>query len=66
MIKQLNFEIKSLFQEDVLAFILKKFTSEINVDILGYDSSIIKLSSEIIYWSLTILFNMPPPNRYFK
>ena len=32
--------------------------SKTNVDILGYDSCIFKLSSEIICSSLTILFNM--------
>ena len=45
-----NFKFKSLLEEDVLAFT--------NVDILGYDSCILKLSSEIICSSLTILFNM--------
>ena len=52
-----NFKFKSLFEEDVLAFI-NKLPSETNVDILGYDSCILKLSSEIICSSLTILFNM--------
>ena len=52
-----NFKFKSLLEEDVLAFI-NKLPSETNVDILGYDSCILKLSSEIICSSLTILFNM--------
>ena len=51
-----NFKFKSLLEEDVLAFI-NKLPSETNVDILGYDSCILKLSSEIICSSLTILFN---------
>ena len=37
---------------------MMKLPSETNVDILGYDSCILKLSSEIICSSLTILFNM--------
>ena len=52
-----NFKFKSLLEEDALAFI-NKLPSETNVDILGYDSCILKLSSEIICSSLTILFNM--------
>ena len=56
-----NFKIKSFFEEDVLAFI-NKLPSETNVDILGYDYCILKLSSEIICSSLTILFNMSLSN----
>ena len=52
-----NFKFKSLLEEDVLAFI-NKLPSETNVDILGYDSCILKLSSEFICSSLAILFNM--------
>ena len=52
-----NFKNKSLLEEDVLPFI-NKFPSEANVDILGYDSCILKLSSDIVCSSLTILFNM--------
>ena len=52
-----TFKFKSLLEEDVLAFI-NKLPSETNVNILGYDSCILKLSSEIICSSLTILFNM--------
>ena len=37
---------------------INKLPSETNVDILGYNSCILKLSSEIICSSLTILFNM--------
>ena len=51
------YKFKSLLKEDVLAFI-NKLPSETNVDILGYDSCILKLSSEIICISLTIVFNM--------
>ena len=57
-----NFKFKSLLEEDVPAFI-NKLSSETNVDILGYDSCILKLSSEIICSSLTILFNMSPSNE---
>ena len=46
-----NFKFKSLLEEDVLAFI-NKLPSETNVDILGYDSCVFKLSSEIICSSL--------------
>ena len=56
-----NFKFKSLLEEDVLAFI-NKLPSETNVDILGYDSCILKLSNEIICSSLTILFNMSLSN----
>ena len=52
-----NFQFKSLLEEDVLAFI-NKLPSETNVDILGYDSCILRLSSEIFCCSVTILFNM--------
>ena len=52
-----NFKFTSLLEEDVLVFI-NKLPSETNVDILGYDSCILKLSSEIICSSLTIVFNM--------
>ena len=57
-----NFKFKSLLEEDVLAFI-NKLPSETNIDILGYDSCIPKLSSEIICSSLTILFNVSPSNE---
>ena len=52
-----NFKFKSLLEEDVLSFI-NKLPSETNVDILGYDSCILKHNSEIICSSLTILFIM--------
>ena len=52
-----NFKFKSLLEEHALAFI-NKLPSETNVDILGYDLCILKVSSEIICSSLTILFNM--------
>ena len=56
-----NFKFKSLLEEGVLA-IINKLPSETNVDILGYDSCLLKLSSEIICSSLTILFNMSLSN----
>ena len=56
-----NFKFKSLLKEDVLAFI-NRLPSETNVDILGYDSCILKRSSEIICSSLTILFIMSLSN----
>ena len=56
-----NFEFKSFLEEDVLTFI-NKLLAKTNVDILGYDLCILKLSSEIICSSLTILFNMPLSN----
>ena len=56
-----NFKLKSLLEEEVLAFI-NKLPPETNVDISGYDSCILKLSSEIICSSLTILFNMSLSN----
>ena len=56
-----NFKFKSLLEKDVLAFI-NKLPSETNVDILSYDSCILKLSSEIICSSPTILFNMSLSN----
>ena len=55
-----NYKFKSLL-EDVLAFI-NKLPSETNVDILGYDPCILKLSCGIISNSLSILFNMSLSN----
>ena len=43
-----NFKFKSLLEEDVLAFI-NKLPSETNVDILGHDSCIQKLSKVRLY-----------------
>ena len=45
-----------------IIFIINKLPCETNVDILGYDSCILKLSSELICSSLTILFNMSLSN----
>ena len=56
-----NFKFKSLLEEDVLAF-TNKLPSKTNVDILGYGSCILRLSSEIICSSLTILFIMSLSN----
>ena len=52
-----QFKFNSIMEEDTLKM-LQNLPSSNNIDVLGFDSLLLNLSSDVIYSSLTVLFNM--------
>ena len=52
-----QFKFNSIMEEDTLKM-LQNFPSSNNIDVLGFDSLLLNLSSDVICSGLTVLFNM--------